>query len=71
MNNKIDSFLIPAIRSLFVFILVVVIFHEERLHGQTFILEGREYRFVDNVWYNFTSGEQGDQIVPERLIVRL
>ncbi len=66
-----NSFLKTVLRLLFLFILVVVIFHMERAQGQSFKLQGREYRLVDSKWYNFTIGEKGDQIVPERMIVRL
>ncbi|MCH8010855.1 MAG: hypothetical protein IIA61_02735 [Candidatus Marinimicrobia bacterium] len=43
----------------------------EQGYSQTFELQGREYRQLDGVWYNFANGRQGDQIVPQRLIVRL
>ena len=42
-----------------------------QVQAQTFELQGREYRQLDGVWYNFANGIQGDRIVPERLIVRL
>jgi len=38
---------------------------------QIFKLGVREYRFVEGKWYNFSSGRKGDQIVPDRLVVRL
>jgi len=51
------------------FMLVIPQF--EKPQAQTFNLGAREYRFIDGKWYNFTGGERGDQIIPERLIARL
>ncbi|MCH8010857.1 MAG: hypothetical protein IIA61_02745 [Candidatus Marinimicrobia bacterium] len=42
-----------------------------QVQAQTFELQGREYKQMYGVWYNVVSGRQGDQIVPQRLIVRL
>ena len=42
-----------------------------QVQAQTFELQGREYRQLDGVWYNFANGRQGDRIVPQRLIIRL
>jgi len=38
---------------------------------QIFKLGVREYRLVEGKWHNFSSGRKGDQIVPDRLVVRL
>ena len=35
-----------------------------------FHLGERVYKSMDNKWYNFSNGEKGDQILPDRLIVR-
>ncbi|MCH7763277.1 MAG: S8 family serine peptidase [Candidatus Marinimicrobia bacterium] len=43
----------------------------KQVQAQTFELQGREYRQLDGVWYNFANGRQGDRIVPQRLIIRL
>jgi hypothetical protein len=34
-------------------------------------MQGRVYKLIEGEWFNFSSGKKGDQIVPERLIVRL
>jgi hypothetical protein len=38
---------------------------------QRFTLQNREYRLEGNKWYTFFEGKKGDEIIPQRLIVRL
>ncbi|MCH8070247.1 MAG: S8 family serine peptidase, partial [Candidatus Marinimicrobia bacterium] len=38
---------------------------------QQFSLQGKEYRFENDKWYTFFKGKKGDEIIPQRLVVRL
>lgn len=38
---------------------------------QRFALQNREYRLEGNKWFTFFDGKKGDEIIPQRLIVRL
>lgn len=38
---------------------------------QRFTLQNREYRLEGNKWFTFFEGKKGDEIIPQRLIVRL
>jgi len=58
---------------LFYFLLstFIMIHLQAQTEPQIFKLGVREYRLVEGKWYNFSSGRKGDQIVPDRLVVRL
>jgi len=71
MNTQTNFLLQTVLRSLLVLLFLLIIPQLEKAHAQTFTLDGREYSFMDGKWYNFSIGQKGDQIVPERLIVRL
>jgi len=36
-----------------------------------FNLGEKEYKLINGKWYNYSSGSKGDQIAPNRIIVRL
>jgi len=38
---------------------------------QRFTLQNKEYRLEGNKWFTFFEGKKGDEIIPQRLIVRL
>jgi len=52
--------------------LIFFIFTQESLSQQnSFLLKGKEYRFITDKWYSFFNGVQGSELDPTRLIVRL
>ncbi len=54
-------------------IAVTLLLVTSHIFGQLhqFMLQGREYRQEEGKWYTFVEGRKGDQIIPQRLIVRL
>lgn len=54
-----------------VFLVFIIIFVNNTIQAQIFQMNDRTYKFIDNRWFSFTSGEKGDPIYPHRLIVRL
>ncbi len=36
-----------------------------------YILQGKEYQFIEGKWYSFLNGKQSDEIIPNRIVVRL
>lgn len=53
-----------------IIVLLLNILLTEKLQAQTYELLGREYRFIDGKWYNFSGGQKGYEIVTNILIVR-
>lgn len=70
MANKFSYFNSKVVWKVFVLLFVFVILSENAF-TQVFNLQERQYRVVDGKWHTFFEGHKGDQIVPDRLIVRL
>ncbi len=50
--------------------LIALIATQSYAQPQQFSLKGKEYRFENGKWYTFFQGEKGDEIIPQRLVVR-
>lgn len=71
MNTLLSHLERCALRPACLFLLILVLGGLQNAGAQTFQLQGREYRPIEGKWYTFSNGQKGDEIVPDRLIVRL
>ncbi len=71
MNNMMNAAIKVTFRLLWLVVLLLLSAVTGQLHAQLFRLQDREYRLVEGKWHSFHKGEKGDQVVPDRLIVRL
>lgn len=71
MNILMNALLKPLVRPASIVVFGLLVVKPGLLYGQTFKLQDREYRLIEGRWWNFSTGERGDQIVPDRMIVRL
>ena len=56
------------LKTLILLLMSFVILNAE---DQVFKLKNREYRLIEGKWYNFSSGVKGDQIGPQRIIIKM
>ncbi len=54
-----------------IFITLLLLTGEARTQTTSVIIQGKEYRYENGKWYTYFQNRLGDEIIPERLVVRL